>query len=268
MLEGAIEPKAIAKQARKLGFPAIGLNDRNGLYAAMPFSEACMAEGVQPIIGALLASPGPATSARRARSTGWCCWPRTRPATTISAAWCRRRTSTGRSTKSRTSRSTRSHGSTEGLIALTAGGEGAFARLFADGQPDKAGTYAERSAGAVPGAALCRTVAARRSDRGGCRSAADRTWLTRSTCPWSRPTRPAYAEPQFHAAHDAMLCIAHSTYVENGERRTSSPEAWLKSGPTMAELFADLPEAIANTAVIAQRCAVAAPQAPADPAAP
>ena len=42
MLEGAIEPKAIAKHARKLGFPAIGLNDRNGLYAAMPFGEACM----------------------------------------------------------------------------------------------------------------------------------------------------------------------------------------------------------------------------------
>ena len=35
----------------------------------------------------------------------------------------------------------------------------------------------------------------------------------------------------------------------------------------MAELFADLPEALANTAVIAQRCAVAAPQAQADPAA-
>ncbi len=33
----------------------------------------------------------------------------------------------------------------------------------------------------------------------------------------------------------------------------------------MAELFADLPEALANTAVIAQRCAVAAPQAQADP---
>ena len=28
----------------------------------------------------------------------------------------------------------------------------------------------------------------------------------------------------------------------------------------MAELFADLPEAIANTSVIAQRCAIAAPQ--------
>src|SRR5205085_6659523 len=35
---------------------------------------------------------------------------------------------------------------------------------------------------------------------------------------------------------------------------------WLKDGAVMAELFADMPEAIANTSVIAQRCAVAAPQ--------
>ena len=52
MLEGAIEPKAIAKQAAKLGFPAIGLNDRNGLYAAMAFGDACIEAGVQPIVGA------------------------------------------------------------------------------------------------------------------------------------------------------------------------------------------------------------------------
>ena len=54
MLEGAIEPKAIAKQAAKLGFPAVALNDRNGLYAAMAFGEACMEAGVQPVIGAML----------------------------------------------------------------------------------------------------------------------------------------------------------------------------------------------------------------------
>ena len=59
MLEGAIEPKAIAKQAKKLGFPAVALTDRNGLYAAMPFGDACMAEGVQPIIGAMLAVARP-----------------------------------------------------------------------------------------------------------------------------------------------------------------------------------------------------------------
>jgi hypothetical protein len=60
MLEGAIEPKLIAKQAKKLGFPAIALTDRNGLYAAMPFTDAAQAEGVQPIIGTLLAVARPA----------------------------------------------------------------------------------------------------------------------------------------------------------------------------------------------------------------
>ena len=60
MLEGAIEPKAIAKQAKRLDFPAAALTDRNGLYAAMPFTDACLEEGVQPIIGTLLgvARPG------------------------------------------------------------------------------------------------------------------------------------------------------------------------------------------------------------------
>src|SRR6476469_1751826 len=54
MLEGAMEPKTIAERAAKLGFPAVAITDRNGLYGAMPFSDACIAKGVQPIIGATL----------------------------------------------------------------------------------------------------------------------------------------------------------------------------------------------------------------------
>jgi DNA polymerase-3 subunit alpha len=54
MLEGSIEPKAIAKQAKKLDFPAVALTDRNGLYAGHAVSDACKAEGVQPIIGTML----------------------------------------------------------------------------------------------------------------------------------------------------------------------------------------------------------------------
>ena len=34
MLDGAIEPKAIAERAAQLAFPAAALTDRNGLYAA------------------------------------------------------------------------------------------------------------------------------------------------------------------------------------------------------------------------------------------
>src|ERR1041385_754876 len=54
MLDGAIEPKAIAKRARELGFPAAALTDRNGLYAAMAFSDAAFDAGVQPVIGTML----------------------------------------------------------------------------------------------------------------------------------------------------------------------------------------------------------------------
>ena len=60
MLEGAMEPKTIAERAAKLGFPAVALADRNGLYGAMPFSDACFAKGVQPIIGAMLGVARPA----------------------------------------------------------------------------------------------------------------------------------------------------------------------------------------------------------------
>jgi DNA polymerase III subunit alpha len=259
MLEGAIEPKAIAKQAKKLGFPAVALTDRNGLYAAMPFGEACMAEGVQPIIGAALAVARP-------EDIG--------PLGTLDWLVLLAQDEAGYQNLCRLVSAAHLDrpiqeephvpfdsldGATEGLIALTAGGEGAVARLLADGQIEKAGAYAGQLKALFPDRLYIEL-----SRRGDATEEAAEPKLIDLAYAVDLPlvaTNPAqYTEPEFHAAHDAMLCIAASTYVENNERRTSSPEAWLKPAPAMEQLFADLPEAIANTAVIAQRCAVAAPQ--------
>src|SRR3546814_4494790 len=57
-----------------------------------------------------------------------------------------------------------------------------------------------------------------------------------------------------------MLCSAQSAYVESEDRRVSSPEAWLKPAEAMEDAFSDLPEAIRNTLVVAQRCAFMAPK--------
>jgi DNA polymerase-3 subunit alpha len=57
-----------------------------------------------------------------------------------------------------------------------------------------------------------------------------------------------------------MLCIANSTHIDAADRPRSSSESWVKSAEAMAEEFADLPEATANTLVVAQRCAVAPPK--------
>src|SRR3546814_5082517 len=54
--------------------------------------------------------------------------------------------------------------------------------------------------------------------------------------------------------------IAQSAYVESEDRRVSSSEAWLKPAEAMEDDFSDLPEAIRNTLVIAQRCAFMAPK--------
>ena len=75
MLDGAIEPKAIAQVARERGFPAIAVCDRNGLYSVPPFAAACRDKGIQPIIGALLgvARESPQDGAVRSASefSGW-----------------------------------------------------------------------------------------------------------------------------------------------------------------------------------------------------
>ena len=57
-----------------------------------------------------------------------------------------------------------------------------------------------------------------------------------------------------HAAHDALLCIKDTTYVAEGQRRRETPHHRFKTADQMAALFADLPEALANTVQVAMRC--------------
>ena len=259
MLEGAIEPKAIAKQAAKLGFPAVALADRNGLYAAMPFGDACFGEGVQPIVGAMLAVSRPGDIGPQG-SLDWLALLAQDEAGYANLCRLVSNAHLDRPIEEDPHVPFDAlEGATDGLIALTAGGEGALARLFADGQADKAGIYAGRLKALFPDRLYVEL-----SRRGDAVEEAAEAALVDLAYALDLPlvaTNPAqYAEPDFHAAHDAMLCIAGSTYIEHGDRRTSSPDAWMKPPKVMEELFADLPEAIENTAVIAQRCAVAAPK--------
>lgn len=63
-----------------------------------------------------------------------------------------------------------------------------------------------------------------------------------------------FSERGMYEAHDALLCIAEGRYVTEADRRKVTPEHYFKSAEEMQKLFADIPEAIANSVVIAQRC--------------
>ena len=65
------------------------------------------------------------------------------------------------------SNSKSSSGLNEGLIALTAGAEGAMARLIADGQKPKADAYLDRLAELFPDRLYIEIIAAARRGRGG-----------------------------------------------------------------------------------------------------
>ena len=144
MLEGAMEPKTIAERAAKLDFPAIAVTDRNGLYGVMPFSDACIAKGVQPIVGAMLAVARPpelggeggidslVLLAKDDQGYANLC-------KLVSSAHLERPIEQDPHVPF-----AKFDDLSDGLIALTAGSEGALARLIVDGQPERAKAYLDR----------------------------------------------------------------------------------------------------------------------------
>ncbi len=149
-------------------------------------------------------------------------------------------------------------GRTDGLIALTGASEGACTRLLAEGQTSHAEALLDRLQALFPDRLYMEL--ARRGDA--VEEAAEAALIDLA---YTRnlplvATNPAnFAEPHMHKAHDAMLCIANSTHVDADERPRSNPESFVKTAHMMAEAFDDVPEAVPNTLVIAQRCAFAPP---------
>ena len=260
MLEGAIEPKAIAKRAKELGFPAVAVADRNGLYASMSFGDACIKSGIQPIIGTLLAVKRPDMPDGVAAPIDWLALYAQDEAGYLNLCDLVSMAHLDRPTEED------AHipfdaleGRTEGLLCLTAGREGALARLYAEQQDRAADAYARRLEALFPERLYIEIV--RRLDEVEGRAEARLLDLAYDrNLPLVATNPSCFAEPTFHEAHDAMLCIANSSYVASDDRPRSSPDAWMKPANEMRSLFADLPEAIANTLVVAQRCAYAAPK--------
>ncbi|WP_454882726.1 DNA polymerase III subunit alpha [Sphingomonas oryzagri] len=264
MLEGAIDPKVLAKQAKKLGFPAAAICDRNGLYAAMAYCGAAKNEGVQPIVGTLLAvarptecggaEPGkppvidwlPLYAQDAAGYDNLCAL--------VSAAHLDRPIEEDAHVPFLAL-----EGRTGGLIALTGAGEGALARLLAEGQDAHAALYAGRLEALFDDRLYVEI--ARRGDA--IEEAAEAALIDLAYArdlPLVASNLACFTDASFHEAHDAMLCIADSAYVDSDDRRRSSPDTWLKPAAAMEALFDDLPEALLNTAVVAQRTAFAAPK--------
>lgn len=59
LLDGAAKIKELVHRAKELGYDSLAITDHGVMYGVIEFYEACMAEGIKPILGCeVYVSPG------------------------------------------------------------------------------------------------------------------------------------------------------------------------------------------------------------------
>ncbi|HEY1246433.1 MAG TPA: DNA polymerase III subunit alpha, partial [Hyphomicrobiaceae bacterium] len=266
LLEGALQIPALAKLAKALSMPAVGLTDSNNMFGVLEFSDKMAAAGIQPIAGCALDTDfGDGHGVGPARPVG-APDAGARPAGPLALlvrneAGYANLMKLGSACHLKPADTEPPHVEladiarhAAGLIALTGGPDGPIDSAIRAGQEPLARQRLERLKAIFPGALYVE--------------------LQRHGLPHEQEVEPRllqlaydlglpivatnecyFAKPDDYEAHDALTCIASGSYVVEDNRRRLSREHGFKSADEMARLFADLPEALNRTVEIARRCA-------------
>src|SRR6266516_1864651 len=259
LLEGALSIARLCELAKADRQPALALTDTDNMFGALEFSDKMAAAGIQPIIGCALAldfgdlDAGP-------RSPGAAELPRIVLLAAGEEGYLRLLRLVSRAYLG-TPAGERPHldlaalrGETHGLLALTGGPSGPLDRAIAAGQGELAAarliTLRELFGDGV-------YVGLQRHG-----SEAERhvepfliELAYANGIPLVAANEPFFAKRADYEAHDALICIAEGRLLADNDRRQLTAEHHFKTRADMAALFADLPEALASTIEIAQRCA-------------
>ena len=141
----------------------------------------------------------------------------------------------------------------EGLIALSGGVEGQIGRLLLEGRDDEADETTLKLK-EIFGNRFYMEIA--RIGLEAEQKTEDKfiDLAYKHNIPIVATNEAFFFDADMYEAHDALVCIAAGEYVSNENRRKFSPNNRLKSEAEMVELFADLPEALESTVIIAKRC--------------
>ncbi|RMF11206.1 MAG: DNA polymerase III subunit alpha, partial [Alphaproteobacteria bacterium] len=269
LLEGALPISLLARLAADDAMPALALTDTNNLFGALEFSEALAARGIQPIIGCALtvefADTGKSTPAAMA-AAGIERHPLEQNSGVVTllaqneAGYANLMTLASRAFLD----TEQAHApyvplsalsaAREGLIALTGGHGGALDKAVKAGSLDIASKWLDELAAMFEGRLYVELQ--RYGVEGEAAHEQDMLQLAYDKqLPLVATNEAFFARPDDFDAHDALICISEGTYISADERRRLTPQHYFKTQAEMQRLFADLPEALTNTAEIAMRCA-------------
>jgi DNA polymerase-3 subunit alpha len=264
--DGLIRLTDAVRCAAADGMPALALTDLANLFGMVKFYSAARSAGIKPIIGcdAWIAVDEDAGN-EAARTTGMRLLLLAknrrgylRLCELLSAAYLRPRRH-GRAEIPRALL----EGDNDGLIALSGAGGGEIGQWLAAGKPDRAQAAARQWASLFPGAFY---LEIQRPD--GTRDNPAQEGLIAATLKLGAAlglpivaTHPVqFLAPDDFRAHEARVCIAEGWVMGDKRRpRLFHPAQYFKSQAEMAELFADLPEALENSVAIAHRCNLSVP---------
>jgi DNA polymerase-3 subunit alpha len=250
--DGIVRVEDAVHRAAVDGMPALALTDAANLFAMVKFYRAARAAGVKPVIGADCWIQNGADRDKPHRALLLCASREgyRRLCELLSRAWLQNQ----HRGRAEIAPDWLDASGTEGLIALSGAAAGDVGQALAAGNREAARRHALGWASRFPGryylevqragmpqgeAVLARTV----------------ELATQLGLPVVATHPIQFLSRADFKAHEARVCIAQG-YVLGDQRRPRpyTAEQYFKSQDEMAQLFADLPQALENALEIAMRC--------------
>jgi error-prone DNA polymerase len=235
-LEGASNPEDLIERAAELGYPALALEDRDGLYGAPRFHQAARAAGLRGLVGAeVTLAPGAGLPSLLLLVESRRGYRNLSRLLTLGHARCAKGTSqvTWDEVEERAA----------GLTALVRGdarlGPEGLGRARACFGPGRLWVDVSRHLERAAEAAARRAVALAEAAR----------------VPVVASNDARHARPEGRALLDAFTCLRWKTCLERAGRRLAiNAERHLRPREEMAARFADHPEWIRASRAVAERC--------------
>ncbi|MBE6446562.1 MAG: DNA polymerase III subunit alpha [Alphaproteobacteria bacterium] len=259
LLEGAIKMPKLAKWASDNKMPAIAMTDTGNICGAMAMMHEMPPLGIQPILGTQILVKSPKQNAGSLDTTE----------DTFDKVVLLVQNETGYkhllklfsfyymgADKQQTPHITFDElcEHTDGLICLTGGWEGLIGRPLLAGKYEYAKQIAQKMQNAF-GDRLYIELMRHGMDQ---EQQTEEDFLQLAldlNIPIVATNDAYFLTPDMYEAQDALMCIAEKKVLSDEDRRRLTPEHYLKTEDQMCELFSDLPEALANSVLIARRCA-------------
>ena len=244
----APRPNLISR-AVELGMPALALTDASNLFALVKFYQACEAVGIKPIVGCDLWLCDPADSTPHRLTL--LCQDRhgyLNLSRLVSRAWLEGQRG-GRALADPAWLAE----AAQGLIAL-AGRDSGIGRLALAGADHEAGERLAALRALFPERLYLQLTRTGREHEEAWNGAAQ-VLADRLDLPLLAGNDVRFLDREDFEAHEARVCIQQGRVLADPKRpRDYAPEQYLKSPQAMAQVFADLPEALENTVELAKRC--------------